>query len=43
MLRRGCGTYQEGRQYLQGVIKSPGSGSALERRAAEGNGPVHET
>ena len=29
-------------QNLQEVIKSPGSGSALERRAAEGNGPVHE-
>ena len=42
MLRWGRGTRQKERQTLQGVTKPSRSGSALERRATEGNGPVHE-
>ena len=43
MLSRGRGTFREERQILQGVTKLIVSGIGLESRAAEGNGPVHES
>ena len=42
MLRRGCGSHQEERQFFQGVTKLIVNGSVLERRALAGNSPVHE-
>jgi hypothetical protein len=42
MLQRGRGTFQKGRQTLQGVTKLIVSRSVLESRAAEGNSPVRE-
>ena len=39
----GCGNRWEERQILHRVTKTAGSGIALERRATEGNSPVHET
>ena len=43
MLQRGRGTRPDLRQYVQGVTKLIVSGIGLESRAAEGNGPVHES
>ena len=40
---RGCGTSRAEHQIRHGVNKLMRSGSDLERRATEGNGPVHET
>ena len=39
----GCGTREQGHQILHGVTKLMRSGSVLEKRAAVGNSPVHET
>ena len=39
----GCGNRLGERQISRRVTKTVGSGIALERRATEGNGPVHET
>ena len=43
MLQRGRGTFQKGRQTLQGVTKLIASRTSLESWAAEGNSPVNES
>ena len=40
---RGCGIWEHGHHTVHRVTKLIASGSVLERRAAEGNGPVRES